>query len=184
MPEYEAEDIVEFNPIEKLIKIKPAAIRPDGNLILDAQRDIYSAARSWEASSIGIVYPEIVKAEGGNILPGGVKMPLHIILLDGWKIQCPNNCDNVEIYGSLLSVDNKPTFVSRPDGHRITYNEINKIKTKEYGWVFILSVLLLLGAEAFIAKWILDKPAEMEPYSAFLVVLFTIIQLATQARKP
>ena len=176
MPELENEDIVEFDTSQKLIKVKSSAVRPDGILMLKVIEDIYRAARRWEASEIGIVYPETVSREGGNVLPGGVVMPVHVILKDGWKVQCPNNCNSVEIYGHLSSSDGEPPFSLRPDGHRISYSEMSKVKRKN-NWVFISSILLLVVALGIISRWIYCEPNEMEPYSAFVIVLFTLVQL-------
>jgi len=183
MQQFESEDIVIFDPSEKLIKVRSESVRPDHVLVLDVIRDIYSAWKRWAASGQGIIFGELVKTEGGNIIPGGVKMPVYVILQEGWKIQCPDNCNKVEIYGNLISSDGRAPFVPRPDGHHVSYEEITKIKTKKLSCAFIFSIAILFIAEGIIAKWIYDSPNEMEPYSAFLIVLFTIVQLITQARK-
>lgn len=183
MTEHEDNKIVEFDPTEKLIKIKPELIRPDGILILDVVRDIHRTAQSWSASEKGITFRIITEREGGKLLPGGVKMPEYIILKDGWKIQCPNNCNHVEIYGNLISSDDKSPFVTRPDGHRISYEEVQKLKTKDDIYSFIVSIVLLVIAAVIIIMWIINSPEELEPYSALVLVAFTIIQLIKQARK-
>ncbi len=173
----ESEDVVVFDVTQKYIKVRSESVRPDGTLILDVIEDIYRAARRWEASSIGNAYPVLVYSEGGNILPGGVVMPVHVILQNGWKIQCPNNCKKVEIYGHISSSDSQKPFAVRPDGHKIVYEELSKKKAKRFSIIFVISVTLLIIAEFIIAKWIYDSPSEMEPYSAFVIVLFTLIQL-------
>jgi len=104
-------------------------------------------------------------------------MPVHVTLQDGWKIQCPDNCNKVEIYGHISSSDSQQPFALRPDGHRITYEELSKKKAEPLNAVFIISIMLLVFAEIVIARWIYDSPCEMEPYSAFLIVLFTLVQL-------
>jgi len=45
MPNLENEETVDFNVGQKLIKVRPESIRPDGILILSVIEDIYRAAR-------------------------------------------------------------------------------------------------------------------------------------------
>ena len=182
MSDLEIEDIVEFDTNQKLIKVKASAVDSEGTLILDVIEHLYRATRRWEASSIGIVFPTIVSREGGNILPGGVVMPVHVILQDGWKIQCPDSCSSVEIYGHLSSNDGKGPFVSRPNGKTISYLEKNKKNSDSKKWFHRFSVLLLILALIIIIKWIFDYPNQMEPYSAFIIVLFTLVQLIGRSK--
>ena len=180
---FEGPEKVTFDHREKLIQVRPSAVLNSGTLVLDVQRDIYSAARRWEASEEGIVFPKVVEAEGGNVLPGGVRMPLYVILQNSWKVQCPDNCDRVEIVGTLLSSDGQAPFIARPDGRTISYEKVRRLPRKVVSLGFILSILLLGVAMGFIVRWIRNTPDEMEPYATLLITLFTLVQVIAEARR-
>ena len=62
-------DIVTFHPGERLIKVKPSAVRPDGTVVIDAVKDVHSAWKRWAASEEGTVFGEIVESKGGDLTP-------------------------------------------------------------------------------------------------------------------
>jgi hypothetical protein len=174
------QDIVTFHPRERLIKVSPSAVRPDGTVIIDATKDIYSAWKRWAASEDGIVFGELVQAKGGIVLPSGFRTETHVILQDGWKIQCPNEAQTVDLYGNLHSSDASDPFVPRPDGHKVVINALRRKDAIRNKTIYFSSLFLLLIGIALLGLWIYCEPTQIEPYAAIAVALFTLVQFLGQ----
>jgi hypothetical protein len=179
----EKEDIVTFHPGERIIKINPNAVRADSVVIIDAVKDIYSAWKRWAASEQGIVFGEIVRTEGGVFLPSGFRTDVHVILQEGWKVQCPNEAQTVELFGNLHSSDNKEPFTTRPDGHKVLVNIKKRKDVVRNRVVRIMALLFIMLCISVIGLWVYDDPTEFEPYATLFITLFTLVQFWNQGRR-
>ena len=175
-------DIVTFHPKERLIKVRPSAVRPDGTLVLDAAKDIYSAWKRWAASEDGIVFGELVEAKGGIVLPSGFRTDTHVILQEGWKVQCPNETQTVELYGNLHSSDASDP-ITRPDGHKVVVNRLRRKDAIRNQATYFISLVLILVGIALLGLWIYCEPREVEPYATLAVILFSLMQFLGQGSR-
>ena len=176
-------DIVTFHPKERLIKVRSSAVRPDGTLVLDAVKDIYSAWKRWAASEEGIVFGELVKAKGGIVLPSGFRTETHVILQEGWKIQCPNETQTVELYGNLHSSDADDPITTRPDGHKVVVSHRRRKDSVRNKAIYVVSLAFIIFGIALLGLWIYCEPTEVEPYATLAVVLFTLMQFLGQGAR-
>ena len=176
-------DIVTFDPKKKIIRVKEDAIRPDGLVVVDAIKDIYSAWKRWAHSGEGIVFGEIVRTTGGVVLPSGFKTEVHVILEEGWKIQFPNNAQTVELIGNLHSGGSGDPFIARPDGHRVVVNNRSRKEFRVSTLFYYSSLSLILIGIGILVMWVINEPKEFEPYATLAIVLFTFVQFLGQGKK-
>ncbi len=172
--------IVTFHPGEKLIKVKSAAVTPNGVLSIDPVKDIYSAWAEWGASSQGITFNDVVAVEGGMVLPSGFKTEIHVILLDGWRIQCPDTTQAVEVYGNLHSSDKSTPFATKPNGSSVAVQHISRKGARLRRLTYRVVVGLIILALLLLLLWIYESPREIEPYVTICLVIVTLIQFMSQ----
>ncbi len=125
----------------------------------------------------------MIRAEGGQVIPGGIRMPVYIILIKGWKIRPPLNCNSVEIKGNLVSDDDLSPFVRRTDGFEISIYEASLKEVKSLSKWYIISLALLALAGIIVISWIWNDRDQFEPYATFCLIAVTFIQIATQSRR-
>ena len=171
-----------FNIIERLIEFSEDDVRPDGTLVLDVVRDIYSPAQHWLSQPENMTIDDIVRAEGGQVLAGGIRMPVTIIL-ENWKIRPPNNCNNIELRGNIISSDGLSPFTPTQIGHEVSVYEATARQKGGLGFWNKVSLIILVIVELFVVAWIYNTHCELEPYTAFGLVLVTFIQIASQSRR-
>jgi hypothetical protein len=172
----------QFNIQEQLIEFDADDVRPDGTLVLDVVRDIYRPTQQWLAQAENMPIPDIVRSEGGQVLAGGIRLPVTVIM-ESWRIRPPDNCNNVELRGNIIAEDGGSAFVPTTAGHDVSiYEAISRRKGGLTRWN--KASLVLLGIAALlVCYWVYSNPAEIERYTAFIVVLVTFIQIATQSRR-
>ncbi|RRC97695.1 hypothetical protein EHS89_16065 [Amphritea balenae] len=171
----------QYNVQGQLIEFSEDDVRPDGTLVIDVVRDIYRPTQNWLARSENMVIPDIVTAEGGQVLAGGIRLPVTVII-SSWRIRPPNNCTNIELRGNIITEDGTSAFVQTESGHDVSvYEATKRLKGGLTKWN-IISLILLAIAEVIVCAWIINDPKEYEPYTAFCLVLVTFIQIASQSR--
>ncbi|NQZ53313.1 MAG: hypothetical protein HRT93_03555 [Piscirickettsiaceae bacterium] len=174
-------NIPQYNIQEQLIEFSEDDVRPDGTLVIDVVRDIYRPTQTWLARPENMPIPNIVITEGGQVLAGGIRLPVTVII-NGWRIRPPDNCTNIELRGNIITEDGSSVFVPTQAGHDVSvYEATKRVRGGLTKWN-IISLVLLAIAEVIVCAWIICDPKEYEPYTAFCLVLVTFIQIATQAR--
>ena len=176
------EDIVTFFPNEKLIKIKRSAVDDNGAVAIDAVRDIYSGWKRWAHSEEGIVFGELVKAEGGVVLPTGYVTDVHVILQGSWKIQLPNEAVTVTLYGNLHSNDSMEPIVAKPDGEKVIVRKVSRKEDERANRTFFVSFAFIGVGVLILFAWILSDPCNFEPYATLAITLFTLNQFVSKEK--
>lgn len=155
-----------FNGAARLATISEAAVRSNGRVFLNTRRDIYSAWKRWAASAEGITYAEPIRGVGGY---GGGPDP-YFVLLNGWRLQPPNNCETVELEGLLITDDQSPVLAPRPDGRTIPppliVDSPSGSALAERGWTAFASTTAALLCFLW---WAASQPGEVEPLVAGIV---------------
>lgn len=166
-----------FDVKNKYLKVDPEAVGADGVLEIDAVENVYKECRVWEASVDGIVFDEVVKAKGGVVLPTGLRTPVRVILLGGWRIQCPDGTTTVMLYGSLYTDDNQDPFAPKPDGGKVVVREVTRREVRRRNYLFFGVVATFAIALLIFVIWAITGCDELEPYAGMFLVLAALLQL-------
>lgn len=97
---------VTFNGTERFIEVTDPA-----DLVLDAQRDLYSAWKDWQqASTVNAGYAPAFRTFGGDQTVVGQNAPRYYFLTNGWRVKI-NNGQVVAVALNLYSDDFATPYV-------------------------------------------------------------------------
>jgi hypothetical protein len=90
---------VTFDGENKIILIN------DGELVLDVQRDIYSAWKEWSLYERNAQYIPALNTVGGEPTVAGQRLDVTYFLINGWKIKPFPGSYSLNIIGNLFDID-------------------------------------------------------------------------------
>jgi hypothetical protein len=90
---------VTFDGENKIILIN------DGELVLDVQRDIYSAWKEWSLYERNTQYIPALNTVGGEPTVAGQRLDVTYFLINGWKIKPFPGSYSLNIIGNLFDIE-------------------------------------------------------------------------------
>ena len=153
-----------FNPLKLTVKIES-----EGSIGVVA---LYRKIRQWEASSQGIVFPEILEGINRVTLPNGNQTAITVIFINGWRLEAGVT---VNLVGGLVAGKDK----NGSPQHPVEEGSRNNIKLISEEQVFIPTEAQLQHveseAEDFFEDWRLFQkiePSKEEPEHRRGLILF------------
>jgi hypothetical protein len=90
---------VTFDGERKIISINP------GELILDVQRDVYSAWKEWSMYEDNLKYLPALNTVGGEPTVAGQRLDVTYFLINGWKFQPFPGSYTLNIIGNIFDIN-------------------------------------------------------------------------------